>query len=219
MNAPDVADYLKNNPDFFEQYADLLSSVNLSHPHGNRAISLSERQIMTLREKNKALELRLAELLRFGKENEAIFEKLQRFTRNLLLQRNARHLPDALIASIEEIFSVPQVALRIWDASDDFAGLAIAAPVPVELIQLANQLRTPHVGAPALEHRDALALLDRDSVHSLAMIALRRGAAPEAYGILVLASADPKRFQSGMGTDVLTHLGEVSSAALTRILA
>ena len=67
MNAPDVADYLKNNPDFFEQYAELLSSVNLSHPHGNRAISLSERQIMTLREKNKVLELRLAELLRFGR--------------------------------------------------------------------------------------------------------------------------------------------------------
>jgi len=219
MNAPDVADYLKNNPDFFEQYAELLSSVNLSHPHGNRAISLSERQIMTLREKNKVLELRLAELLRFGKENEAIFDKLQRFTRTLLLQRNARHLPDVLVSSIGEIFSVPEVALRIWDASDDFADLAVCGPVPVELISMANQLRTPSVGAPENEHRDALAILDRTDVHSLALIPLKRGAAPEAYGILVLASADPKRFQAGMGTDVLSHLGEVSSAALTRILA
>ena len=218
MNAPDVADYLLKNPEFFEQYADLLSSVNLAHPHGNRAISLSERQIITLREKNKALEMRLAELLRFGKENEAILDKLQHFTRALLLQRNARNLPETLQHSLSEIFAIPQVALRIWDASDDFADLAVCAPVPVELISLANQLSLPAVGAPAAEHRDALALLDAASIQSAALIGLRRGAEPEAFGILVFGSGDPKRFHAGMGVDVLAHLGQAASAALTRLL-
>jgi len=218
MNAPDVADYLINNPDFFEQYADLLSSVNLAHPHGNRAISLSERQIIALREKNKTLEMRLAELLRFGKENEAILDKLQRFTRALLLQRNARSLPDTLQQSLIEIFAIPQVALRIWDASDDFADLPACGPVPVELISLANQLSLPAVGAATAEHRDALALLDAASVQSIAMIALRRGAEPHAFGMLVFGSGDPKRFHAGMGVDVLSHLGEAASAALTRLL-
>jgi uncharacterized protein YigA (DUF484 family) len=218
MNAPDVADYLVNNPDFFEQYADLLSSVNLAHPHGNRAISLSERQIIALREKNKALELRLADLLRFAKENEAILEKLQHFTRDLLLQRNARHLPETLQHALTAIFSIPQVALRIWDASDDFADLPACGPVPVELISLANQLSAPAVGAVTPEHRDALALLDAASVQSLALIALRRGAEPHAFGILVFGSGDPKRFHAGMGVDVLNHLGQAASAALTRLL-
>lgn len=218
MNAPDVADYLIKNPEFFEQYADLLSSVNLAHPHGNRAISLSERQIITLREKNKALELRLADLLRFGKENEAILEKLQLFTRALLLQRNARSLPETLQHNLTEIFSIPQVALRIWDASDDFADLPVCGPVPVELITLANQLSVPAVGAPSAEQRDALALLDAASVQSMALIGLRRGADPQAFGILVFGSGDPKRFHAGMGVDVLGHLGEAASAALTRLL-
>jgi uncharacterized protein YigA (DUF484 family) len=219
MNAPEVADYLVNNPEFFEQYADLLSSVNLAHPHGNRAISLSERQIMALREKNKALEMRLADLLRHGKENELILEKLLRFTRTLLLQRSARALPDVLQDTLAETFLMPDIALRIWDASDDYADLPVAGPVPVELISLANQLGLPAVGPVSPQWRDAVALLDAESVQSVALIALRRGAEPEAFGILVLGSPDPKRFHAGMGVEVLSYLGEAASAALTRLIA
>ena len=69
MSAPfaeDVAEYLKTNPAFFEQYADLLAQIYVPHPHGGRAVSLAERQMLTLRDKNRQTESKLAELIAFG---------------------------------------------------------------------------------------------------------------------------------------------------------
>jgi uncharacterized protein YigA (DUF484 family) len=219
MSPQDVAEYLKSHPEFFDQHADLLQAVTLPHPHGGRAISLSERQMLALREKIKALELRLAELVRFGQENDAILERLQRWTRGLLLQRQARALPDALQNSLAEIFTVPQVALRIWDASDDFTDLAATRPVAPEVRTLADQLRLPYVGASAPAYALAIDLLDGPAVESIALLPLRRGAAPAAFGLLVLGSPDARRFHGGMGTEVLARIAETASAALTRLLS
>lgn len=219
MSPQDVAEYLKSHPEFFDQHADLLQAVTLPHPHGGRAISLSERQMLALREKIKALELRLAELVRFGQENDAILERLQRWTRGLLLQRQARALPDALQNSLAEIFTVPQVALRIWDASDDFTDLAATRPVAPEVRILADQLRLPYVGASAPAYALAIDLLDGPAVESIALLPLRRGAAPAAFGLLVLGSPDARRFHGGMGTEVLARIAETASAALTRLLS
>ena len=59
MKDDDVARYLRENPGFFENYADMLAEITVPHPHGGRAISLSDRQMLGLREKSKALESRL----------------------------------------------------------------------------------------------------------------------------------------------------------------
>jgi len=61
MNEREVADYLQTDPEFFVRHAELLATVKLTSPHGNRAISLQERQMEMLRDKNKLLERRLAE--------------------------------------------------------------------------------------------------------------------------------------------------------------
>jgi uncharacterized protein YigA (DUF484 family) len=66
MNEREVADFLLATPAFFDRHAELLAKVQLSNPHGTRAISLHERQMDMLRDKNKQLERRLAELLRYG---------------------------------------------------------------------------------------------------------------------------------------------------------
>ena len=76
----DVADYLKDNPAFFEQYADLMAQIFVPHPHGGRTISLSERQLLTLRERVKELEKKLHELIEYAKENDGLQEKLHLFT-------------------------------------------------------------------------------------------------------------------------------------------
>jgi len=218
MKAREVADYLEAHPEFFDEYVDLLGSLSLPHPHGGRAISLTERQMMTLREKNKTLELKLAELVRRGQEHEAILNRLERWTRGLLLLRNARLLPDGLTTSLAEIFSVPYIALRVWEATDDFADLPCTAPVAVELISFANQLERPYVGAPTEASMQAIGLAGAADVQSAALIALRRGAGPEAFGMIIMASEDPRRFHGGLGTTVLESIGDTASAALTRLL-
>ena len=239
MNAQDVADYLETHPEFFDEHATLFAALTVPHPHGGRAIPLAERQMMTLREKNKVLELKVAELMRFGQENDAIAEKLRRWTRMLLLQRSTRLLPETLTGSLAEIFAVPDVALTVWDAADDYADVAGAAAASPELIAHAATLIVPYCGAPHGDSAAALALFrahrrlldDIEPAHdaapgadhhgdirSIALIALRRGAAPAAFGLLALGSADAWRFHDGMGTDFLSRIGEISSAALTRLL-
>ena len=239
MNAQDVADYLETHPEFFDEHATLFAALTVPHPHGGHAIPLAERQMMTLREKNKVLELKVAELMRFGQENDAIAEKLQRWTRMLLLQRSARLLPETLTGSLAEIFAVPDVALAVWGAADEYADVAGAKAATPELIAHAATLTLPYCGAPDGDAAAALALFraqrrlldgiapahdaapqtDRHSdIRSIALIALRRGAAPAAFGLLALGSADTRRFHEGMGTDFLSRIGEISSAALTRLL-
>jgi uncharacterized protein YigA (DUF484 family) len=69
MKAEEVAQYLQSNPQFFEEHIETLTQINLPHPHGGRTISLSERQLLALREKNKELEKKLSEMLVFAQDN------------------------------------------------------------------------------------------------------------------------------------------------------
>ncbi len=158
MNPQDVADYLQHHPEFFDDHATLFATLTVPHPHGGRAIPLAERQMITLREKNRALELKVAELVRFGQENDAIAERLARWTRMLLLQRSARLIPETLTGSLEEIFTVPHVALLVWEAADEFAQEARAREAPSTLIDFVAGLREPYCGAPTGDAEQALPL-------------------------------------------------------------
>lgn len=78
MKSEEVALYLQNNPQFFEEHAELISHIVIPHPHGGRTISITERQMLTLRDKNRQLESKMGELLQFGEENDVISEKMHR---------------------------------------------------------------------------------------------------------------------------------------------
>src|SRR5258708_20121449 len=80
MDAKDVAQFLRSNPQFFDQNPQLLESIYVPHPHGGRAIPLTERQIISLREKLRLLESKLSEFVRFGEDNDAIGEKVHRLS-------------------------------------------------------------------------------------------------------------------------------------------
>lgn len=212
----DIANYLANTPDFFERHASLLAAVQLTSPHGKRAVSLQERQAEMLREKIRGLELKGAEMIRHGNENTVIADKLQRWTRELLLTREARELPATATSAIAEHFLVPQVAIKVWDVSPEFATEPFAQGASDDVMAFASSLTRPYCGAnPGLEA--AQWLVDPASAASLALIPLRVGIAPQAFGLLVLASSDTQRFAPDMGTDFLERIGELTSAALSRL--
>src|SRR5215211_5711999 len=94
----DIANYLANSPDFFARHAQLLAAVQLTSPHGNRAVSLQERQAEMLREKIKVLEHRIMDMVRHGNENVVISDRLHRWARELLLVRAGRTLPGIIAA-------------------------------------------------------------------------------------------------------------------------
>jgi uncharacterized protein YigA (DUF484 family) len=86
----DIAHYLQDHPEFFEQYADLLSLVTLADPHSGRAISITEKQLVNLRDKVRTLEAKLVELIGFGEENDAISDKVHGLAVALIAARPRR---------------------------------------------------------------------------------------------------------------------------------
>jgi uncharacterized protein YigA (DUF484 family) len=217
LDSAAVADFLSDNPHFFEEHSDLLAKVKLTSPVTGRAVSLQERQMEVLREKLKAMELRLAELMRIGEENDAIMQKFLLWTRSLLLARNDVDLPHTLIDGLRTIFSVPHATLRIWGVAEAFSHTWFAAEVSDDAKIFCNSLTVPYCG-PNQDFEAAKWIDDADAIQSIAMLPLRVGAAPEAFGLLVLASPDPTRFSSDMGTDFLSKIGEIASAAMNCLL-
>jgi len=215
----DIATFLANSPDFFERQAELLASVRLTSPHGNRAVSLQERQAEMLREKIKALEHRIMDMVRHGNENMVISDRILRLARSLLLVQSPRELPATLVAELQGQFMVPQVALKVWGGDERHAAEPFAQGVGEDTRMFASSLTQPYCGVNS-GFEAVQWLPDPATVMSMAMIPLRDGPvttpAP-AFGMLVLASPDPQRFQSGLGTDFLERIAELASAALSRL--
>jgi hypothetical protein len=134
MQPNDVAQYLKAHPEFFEQYADLLADIFIPHPHGGHAISITERQILTLREKGRLLESKLAELLQFGEENDAIGEKVHRLGTALIDAANRDQALERFAYNLTEDFAVPHVAVRVWGVD---AGASERSEQPSPFVALA----------------------------------------------------------------------------------
>jgi uncharacterized protein len=212
----DIAQFLVNTPDFFERHAELLATVQLSSGHGSRAVSLQERQAEMLREKIKTLERRIMEMVRNGNDNMMITDKLQRWMRTLLLTNQAIELPNVVVQEIKQHFLVPQVAIKVWAVNGIFSDQEFAMNVSDDAKSFASSITAPYCGANSgFEAVNWLA--QPELAMSVALIPLRVGVAPEAFGMLVLASPDPERFNAGMGTDFLERIAELSSAALSRL--
>jgi len=213
MNPNDVAAYLKDNPDFFENYADVVADVMIPHPHGGRAISISERQILTLRERAKQLEAKLSELIQFGEENDVISEKVHRLTLAMIASRELPTMLHAAAFNLREDFAVPHVALRIWHAGAP-AG-AVESTASEATRAFAAGLQHPHCGPLAMADTAGLFGEAAPLLKSFAYVALR---GQDTFGLLAMASEDAQRFYPEMGTLYLTRIGEVAAACLMRYL-
>lgn len=213
----DIAEFLLQTPGFFERHAEVLASVQLTSPHGNRAVSLQERQMEMLREKIRGLELRIVEMIRHGQDNLAIADRLHRWTRAIMLTSNAGDLPGVLAAELQNEFMIPHAAIRVWGAADAFERLPFAAPVSDDVKTFASSLAMPYCGLNS-GFEAARWAGEPGVVLSVALIPLRHGDAPSAFGLLVLGSPDPTRYAPDMGTEFLARIGEIASAGLARLL-
>ena len=215
----DIANFLLNTPGFFERHAELLAGIQLTSPHGNRAVSLQERQMEMLREKIRGLELKLVEMIRHGQENMSIADKLHRWMRAIMLTTNAGDLPGELVDELRRQFLIPQAAISLWGAADAFESLPFARPVSEDAKSFASSLTQPYCGVNS--GFEAVDWLDEPgTAMSIALVPLRpegTGSTGPAFGMLVLASPDPQRFQSGLATDFLERIAELASAALSRL--
>jgi uncharacterized protein YigA (DUF484 family) len=213
IESVDIADYLKSHPDFFNQHADLLSDLHVPHPHGTHAISITERQVLSMRDKVRVLEGKLTDLIQFGEENDAISEKLHKLALDLMSATNLYALLAALESHLHEGFAVPHSALRIWGKHGD-GNLSALEPVSDALRSQVDSHRHPACGP--LKYEEALGWFGETAsrLRSFAAIPLR---GDRSCGLLVLASEDPKRFYPEMGMLYLERLGQLLGAAISRM--
>jgi len=213
ITAQDVAAFLQENPEFFREHADVFAALEVPHPHQAHAISLGERQIMTLRERTRELEWRLAELVRNATANESISERLNRWCGRMLAEKDPQRVPGAIALGLAEQFDIADIALRVWglgELPDTGYGEAVSEDVRT----FADSLKTPYCGTDT-EFEAAGWLGGKPA--SLAIVALRPAAEASAFGLLVMGSDDPERFSPEMGTAFLETLGNLASSALCRL--
>jgi uncharacterized protein YigA (DUF484 family) len=214
MRPEDVARYLKDHPEFFENYADMLADISIPHPHGGRAIPISERQIISLREKNKVLESKLRELVQYGEENDAIGERVHRTALEVMKPQQLESLLQVLYRSLKEDFSVPHVTIRLW-SEWDHPPLPEFAASSQEVKVFAESLKQPYCSHKAMFETAGWFGETGAVLESFAYVTLRTD---RVFGLLALASENAQRFYPEMGTLYLKRLGELTSTSLVRFL-
>ena len=215
MQQDDVKAFLKANPEFFEQNAAFLADIHLPSPHGGGTISLAERQQLAQRDKINALEERFAELVLNAHENEATSNKIYAFNVELHKGKNFDEIEQLISALLPEHFNLTDTCLRLWATPRNAATSAnlVFSMVCGETKAWVEALQTPYCGKPPAIVADDWFI---DPAASVAIIPLNLS---QPIGFLALASDDENRFFDEMGTDFLSKIGEILSAALSRYLA
>lgn len=214
MTDADVAQYLQEHPEFLDAHVDILAKIRIPDPHEGRAIPIAERQLSQLRQRNRILEAKLAELITFGEENDAISERMHRITLALISTASLDDAVGTLYFHLREDFSVPHIALRAWGIEDPPSRDEFSA-VSDELLAFATSLTVPYCTSHAMFDSTQWFSEAQPPLQSFAYIKL---ACEKLQGLLVLASEDAQRFYPEMGTLYLQRLGDIASTVITRHL-
>lgn len=206
-----VAQYLQDNPEFFSHQTELLTQLNVPHPHGGQAISIGERQVILLRERARNLETKLKELIQFAEENDAIGDKMHRLSLALMRGKTLPATLEGLYFALDKDFAIPRTAIRVWGA--EASGLDEFSPVSEDMQALAGTLLHPQCGGHVPDEARAWFGEAGPRLRSFAMTRLRDGA---IEGLMILASEEPQRFYPEMGTLYLNWLSELVGAAISR---
>jgi uncharacterized protein YigA (DUF484 family) len=216
LTAEQVAEFLRQNPGFFENHVDILMNLQIPHPHGGRAVSIGERQLVAVREKSKLLEDKLHELIQFGEENDAVGEKVHRLACRLIDATSLDAALDTLYLDLLDHFAVPHVAVRLWNVAEENPDTKEFSAVATEMRQFVEQMSAPYCGHHAVYESQAWFGEAAAHLKSFALVALTRDGIH--FGVIALASEDPKRFYAEMGTLYLARIGELMSHSLWRFV-
>jgi uncharacterized protein len=215
LNAEQVAEFLRAEPDFFERHVELLLNINVAHPHGGRTVSIPERQLIATREKVRLLEGKLAELIQFGEENDALSDKIHALSLRMIDCTAFDQLIDTLYLDLLDNFHVPHVALRFWDVAPPEAPTPEFQSVSSELMQFVAAMKTPYCGSHPVYETNLWFGEHAPHLKSYALVPLKTD---RAFGLLLMASENAERFYADMGTMFLTRIGDVLAHCLARQL-
>jgi uncharacterized protein YigA (DUF484 family) len=222
INDGSVTQYLETYPDFFERNGALLAKLRLPHLRDSGAtVSLVERQVEVLRERNQALDRKLSELVGVARANDALADRIHRLSQRLIRARSLLETINALETSLREDFDARDSVLLLFmeqardleEPAGRFLKTADPADVAVKTFESLLQSGKPRCGQIRDTQRDFL--FGKDSIE-IGSVALTPLGAKGALGLLAIGASDAERFHPGMSTEFLTRIGELLANALTR---
>ncbi len=212
ISAEAVETYLQSHNEFFVGREELLEQINL--PHGKRGtVSLVERQVKVLRDKNKVLEHKLLDLLKVARENEELSSRLHHLALGLL---ESQGLDDVVATAREQLlqaFKADFVTLNLFPRTAEDTNLHYASNNEVqEHFADSFESRRPRCGG--LNEEDVRYLFGEfeGQVSSAVLVPLVNA---EPVGFIAMGSREKARFHPGMGTLFLGYLGELVTQAIT----
>ena len=213
-----IAAYLQHHPDFFERHQALLTRLRIPHARGGSTISLVERQIEVLREKHAALEGKLAELVSVARANDAIADKLHRFTRRLLRAGSRAEAVARIEASLREDFDAFHCVLVLMGEYPDLTPQRFVRTVArddagLKSFETLFTSGKPRCGQARDTQREFLFGQDANDIGSMALVPLGDKTSP--LGVLALGSNDRDRFHPGMSTEFLARMADLIADSLS----
>lgn len=212
--------YLVANPDFFEHNAKLLSSLNLPHSSGG-TVSLVERQVLVLRQKELKLERQLKDLIAVARANDVLAAKIHELTLQLMAARDLHTTVTVLEEAMRSGFGADQAVLIVFGEPNAFSDIKVGRFFRVimkkdpSLNPFGTFLkgRAARCGQIRDSQREFLFHNDAEEIGSAALVPLGKGA---DIGFLAVGSVDTNRFHPGMSIDFLARLGDLIASALKR---
>lgn len=216
MKEDQIVEYLRAHKDFFLKHSDLLAEIDLPH-HSGQAVSLVEKQVAILRERNIEMRQRLSNLLENARENDRLFDRTKRLVLALLECRNLEELVSALYYSFHNEFGIHYTRLILFGSNGHKAGEARIESMQRAREYIGERLKNGKAVTGGIDIKEIQFLFDSDApnIGSAAMVVLTRG---EILGVLAIGNQDPRYYNSSMGTLFLAYIGEVLNRLLPRFL-
>lgn len=207
-----VADYLRRNPEFFNQHPKLLAEIKLPHATG-QAVSLVERQVSLLRAQNEQHRLRLRELVEIARQNELLARRMHHLALKLMDANDTQGIFATLYDSLRKNFQAERVSVRVFaepsfmdsEPGEEFAGSKSNGLV---LFKSIIDRGVPLAGKLKRQQQVFLFGDEADDIKSAVMVPLKGSG---WGGVLAIGSASADRFREGLGVELLKNLGEALS--------
>lgn len=213
-----VREFLRDNPTFLDNNQDILESMDLPH-HSGGAVSLVERQVSVMRDRNTEIRARLDNILATAQDNDQLFEKTKQLVLKLIESKNLSTLVEAVYESLGKDYQIEFYSLTLFGAEETLPK-TMARVVEVEQAneQIGTLLRANRVVCGVLREEEMSFLFGAKGarVGSAAAIPLRYN---NLCGILAVGNADPNFYTGNMGTLFLSYIAEVLSRLIRQQLS
>ena len=214
LTASDVAAYLRHNPQFLVDYPELALMLTLPKQQGETT-SLASYQLEVLRDKNRALNRRLHELVAIASENEQLVARVHALTLSLMRASDLDETLRRVVATLNEDLATDLVRVVLFHAPAAVEPADWLSCLPREHASLQPFLEFFGRGEPLCGRLppEKLSLLfgaRAADVRSAVLLPV------PSRGMIAVGSTDPNRFHPGMGTMFLKLIADAVGAAMAR---